>query len=71
MPGEEDIRDAIIENATGPLKASESESGSSVEQHKLPDQIAAAKFIASRDALNGNAFPIRRCKIRPPGGGDF
>jgi hypothetical protein len=71
MPGAEDIHDAIIENATGPRKHTEAEGMSSTEQHSLPDQIAAHKHIASTDAVNGSAFPIKRCKVAPPGGRNF
>lgn len=65
MSGDETIRDAIRENATGPRKHSESEAGASTEQHSLQDQIAADKHLDQNDALSrGN--PLRRLVHRPP-----
>ena len=59
------LADAIKENAAGPAKAS-GDSGS-MEQHKLPDQIAADKYLASKAAMNTKNFGLRRAKIVPPG----
>ena len=41
----EDMDNTIRENASGPAKASVD--GTSMEQHPLPDQIAADKYLAS------------------------
>jgi hypothetical protein len=45
----EDLSPTIQENAQGPKRA-QGDSGS-VEQHPLPDQIAADKYLASRAAV--------------------
>ncbi|MDZ4683602.1 MAG: hypothetical protein SH850_00850 [Planctomycetaceae bacterium] len=63
MPDELD--DAIRENAQGPAKAA-GDSGS-VEQHKLPDQIAADKYLASKEAAKSKMRGLRFNKLVPPG----
>jgi len=63
MPDELD--DAIRENAQGPAKAA-GDSGS-VEQHKLPDQIAADKYLASKEAAKSKTRGLRFNKLVPPG----
>lgn len=45
----DDLKDEIRENASGPAKAS-GDAGS-VEQHKLSEQIAADKHLASKDGV--------------------
>ena len=61
------LSDAIQTNAEGPAKAS-GDSGS-MEQHSLPDQIAADKYLASKSAAatTGNSLGIRLTKLSPPG----
>lgn len=60
------IREAIVENATGPASAS-NDSGS-MSQHDLEKQIAAAKYAASTDALANNPRKgIRLTKLIPGG----
>lgn len=61
----EDLDNAIKTNAEGPAKAS-GDSGS-VEQHSLPDQIAADKHLASKQAASGKGLGIRRIKLSPSG----
>ncbi len=61
----EDLKDAIKQNAEGPKRAS-GDSGS-VDQHDLKDQIAADKYLASKDAAKGPAKAFTRAKIVPPG----
>lgn len=60
---------ALDANATGPRSVTID--GSSTVQHPLPDQIAAAKFKRSRDAIDqpagGKVLGIRMFKLRPPG----
>lgn len=63
MPDELD--DAIEENAKGPAKAS-GDAGS-VEQHPLPDQIEAAKFLAAKEAAKKPRRGLRFNKLVPPG----
>lgn len=60
-----EVRDAIRENAQGPAKAA-GDAGS-VEQHKLPDQIAADKYLASKEAVRSKSRGLRFNKLVPPG----
>jgi len=59
------IKDAIVDNATGPRKAS-GDSGS-VEQHSLVDQIAADKYAESRTASRTAGLGLKFNKLVPPG----
>jgi hypothetical protein len=61
----EELEETIRENAQGPAKAS-GDSGS-VEQHKLTDQIEAAKFLASKDAASSKTRGLKFNKLVPPG----
>ena len=54
------------ENASGPKRAS-GDSGS-VEQHALADQIAADRYLASKQAARSKGLGIRLAKLVPPGG---
>jgi hypothetical protein len=56
---------AIRENAEGPAKAA-GDSGS-MEQHKLPDQIAADKYLAAKEAAKSKNRGLRFNKLVPPG----
>ena len=58
-------RKAIAENASGPKKASGDQG--SMEQHPLPDQIAAAKFLSAKSGVNSAGLGLRRVKMEPPG----
>jgi hypothetical protein len=62
---ESDIEQAIAENASGPKKASGDQG--SMEQHPLPDQIAAAKFLSAKSGVNSAGLGLRRVKMEPPG----
>ena len=64
MP-DDTLDNSIKDNAAGPKKAS-GDSGS-MEQHGLPDQIAADKYLASKAAMTKRNFGLRRAKIVPPG----
>ena len=59
------LADVIETNATGPAKAS-GDSGS-MEQHSLPDQIAADRYLESKKAAQRKGFGIRLKKLVPPG----
>jgi len=59
------IDESIEANATTPKKVS-GDSGS-VEQHGLPDQIAAEKFLQSKKATRTKGLGIRLQKISPGG----
>ena len=61
----EDLENTIRESASGPAKASSD--GTSVEQHPLPDQIAADKYLSSKAAGRNPAKALTRVKIIPPG----
>lgn len=65
MPEDNDeITDAIAENAKGPKRAAGD--GGSIEQHPLPEQIAADRYVRSRNAST-RRLGIRTVKIVPPG----
>jgi len=61
----EELDNSIKTNAEGPAKAS-GDSGS-VEQHKLSEQIAADKYLASKAATAGKGLGVRLVKLSPPG----
>ena len=60
-----DLEDAIRTNAQGPAKATAD--GVSMEQHKLPDQIAADRYLASKDAAKAKSRGLVLNKLVPPG----
>jgi len=60
----DDLDDTIEQNAKGPAKAS-GDAGS-VEQHPLPDQIEAAKFLASKEAAKSKKRGVVQ-RARPAG----
>lgn len=62
MPDELD--DTIEQNAKGPAKAS-GDAGS-VEQHSLPDQIEADRYLASKEAAKKPQRGLRFNKLVPP-----
>jgi hypothetical protein len=61
----DELDDTIRDNAAGPAKVS-GDAGS-VEQHDLPDQIAADRYLAAKDAANKKRRGLRFNKICPPG----
>jgi len=62
----DDLKDAIKQNAEGPKQASAD--GVNVQQHAIADQIAADKYLASKDAVSRSpAKAFVRVKIVPPG----
>ena len=61
-----DLENTILENAQGPSKVT-GDAGS-VEQHRLTDQIAADKYLASKAAANKQGhLGIRLTKLSPSG----
>jgi hypothetical protein len=56
---------AIEQNAQGPKKA-QGDAGS-IEQHALPDQIAADRYLASKQAVRSKGKGIVISKLIPPG----
>ena len=63
----DDLDNQISENAAGPRTAG-GDSGS-VEQHSLPDQIAADKYLESKKASRAKGLGIKLAKISPGGTG--
>ena len=59
------LDNSILENAKQPAKASGD--SSSVEQHSLPDQIAADKYLASKSAAKSKGLGIKFVKLSPDG----
>ena len=64
MP-ESTIENTIQDNAAGPKSAS-GDAGS-VEQHSLPDQIAADKHLQSKQAMSSKGLGVKLLKISPGG----
>lgn len=62
---ESSIENAIKDNAAGPKSAS-GDAGS-VQQHSLPEQIAADKHIQSKQAMSSKGLGIKLLKISPGG----
>lgn len=68
MPGSDDIKNALIENAQGPARVEGDEA--SVAQHSLPDQIAAHKYTKQLEAVDDTATKgggIRFSRMTSPG----
>jgi len=61
----DDLDQTIRDNADGPAKAT-GDSGS-MEQHKLSEQIAADRYLASKQAAKSKRLGLRITKIVPPG----
>ena len=59
------LDETIRDNAQGPAKAS-GDSGS-MEQHKIPDQIAADRYLASKQAATSKSRGLVFNRIVPPG----
>ncbi|OHB61372.1 MAG: hypothetical protein A2Y12_11515 [Planctomycetes bacterium GWF2_42_9] len=61
----ENLNNSISDNAKSPAKVSSD--GVSVEQHSLADQIAADKYLASKNATRRKGLGIKFSKLSPPG----
>ncbi len=61
----DDLTQTIIDGAKAPAKAS-GDSGS-MEQHPLPDQIAADRYLESKKASRKKGLGIGLKKLVPPG----
>jgi hypothetical protein len=61
----EDLTDTITQNAQGPESAEVD--GVKVKQHSLPNQVAADKYLAQKQAGRSPAKALTRVKIVPPG----
>lgn len=63
-----DLTDAIEENASAPKKVTEGQT--TVEQHPLPDQIEADRYLRSRTAVQNGGLGIYHKRLVPPGTAD-
>lgn len=61
----EDLTDVIQTNATGPKRA-QGDTGS-VEQHSIPDQIAADQYLHAKEAAKKRGHGLRPIQVVPPG----
>jgi len=61
----EDLTNAIAESAVTPKRAKGD--SSEMEQHALQDQIAADRYLASKQAAKAKGLGIRFAKLVPPG----
>jgi len=61
MPEDKQVEDAIRENAVGPKSAEVD--GQKVEQHSLPDLIAADEYLASKKAIKSRASGLKITKL--------
>jgi hypothetical protein len=61
----DELDDAIRTSAEGPKSAS-GDSGS-MQQHSIPDQIAADRYLASKKATRSRGLGVRLTKVVPPG----
>lgn len=61
----DDLEQTLRDNAAGPKRAK----GDSVEmeQHSLPDQIAADRYLAGKKASRSKGLGIPLKKLVPPG----
>ncbi len=59
------LENTIAENAAGPKKAG-NETGS-MEQHSIPDQIAADRYLESKKAARQTGLGIKLTKLSPGG----
>jgi hypothetical protein len=65
---EQEPEDQILDNALAPKRAS-GDAGS-MEQHSIPDQIAADQYNAAKKAAKNRKLGIRYVKFVPPGAND-
>jgi len=59
------LTESIRENAQGPAEAS-GDAGS-MRQHNLRDQVAADRYLSSRDATRRRKRGLNIAKFSPPG----
>jgi len=60
-----DLEESIRENAAGPKRAKGD--SAEMEQHSLPDQIAADRYLASKTATKKKGLGVGLRKLVPPG----
>jgi len=65
MSNENNLEDAIRQNASGPKSAEVD--GQKVEQHSLKDQIAADEYLAKKKSAKNPLAALHRTKLCLPG----
>jgi hypothetical protein len=65
MTEHEKVTETIVKNATGPKSAEVD--GQRVEQHTLTEQIAADKYLASKDAVKRRGSGLKFSKMTHSG----
>ena len=65
MTEHEKITETIVKNAVGPKSAEVD--GQRVEQHSLKDQIAADKYLASKNAVKRRGSGLKFSKMTHSG----
>ena len=65
MNEHEKMTETIVRNATGPKSAEVD--GQRVEQHTLTEQIAADKYLASKDAVKRRGSGLKFSKMTHSG----
>lgn len=61
----DELEDNIRQNAAGPKRAKGD--SSEMEQHALPDQIAADRYLEGKKATRSKGLGIGLKKLIPPG----
>lgn len=61
----DELKDTILQNAQGPKRA-KGDSGE-MEQHSLPDQVEADRYLNSKKAAKAKGLGVRMTKLVPPG----
>jgi hypothetical protein len=61
----DDLEQTIRDNAAGPKRAKGD--SAEMEQHTLPDQIAADRYLEGKKASRGVGLGIPLKKLSPPG----
>lgn len=61
----DDVRDQIEENAQAPRRIQGDEG--EIEEHSIPDQIAADRYLSGAAAAEHGHRGMRFTKVRPPG----
>ena len=65
MTEHEKVTETIVKNASGPKSAEVD--GQRVEQHTLTEQIAADKYLASKDAVKRRGSGLKFSKMSHSG----
>ena len=65
MSESNEFSEKVLENALAPKSAEVD--GQKVEQHSLKDQLAVAKYLASKEAVSRRGSGLKITKLQPPG----